>query len=96
MAKRSSGDRGGVGGGNGSGLDARGEQGENNKIMSWRFHVHTWRQFGANKSDASSECVSGEVPMFGVQTDFYLCRRQIYPLAQIEKWSFFMSICVIS
>jgi len=48
MAKRSSGDRGGVGGGNGSGLDTRGERGENNKIMSWRFHVHflatIWRK----------------------------------------------------
>jgi hypothetical protein len=27
-----------------------------------------WRQFGANKSDVSSECSNIWVPMFGVQT----------------------------
>ncbi len=36
--------------------------------QEWRlgFRIHTWRQFGAHKSDASSECVSGPIPMFGV------------------------------
>jgi hypothetical protein len=35
-----------------------------------------WRHFGANKSDASSECPNIRVPMFGVQTtEFYLCQK---------------------
>jgi len=36
---------------------------------------NNWQQFGANKSDASSECPNIQVPMFGVQTEFYLCHR---------------------
>jgi hypothetical protein len=35
-------------------------------------HDHTctiWRQFGANKSDASSDCLNIRVPMFGIQTE---------------------------
>ena len=34
-----------------------------------------WRQFGANKSVVSSECPNIWVPMFGHQTEFYLCLR---------------------
>ena len=40
--------------------EARGESGD------WGSTYTTWRLFGTHKSDASSECVSGEVPMFGV------------------------------
>jgi hypothetical protein len=48
---------------------------ENYGIGDWGYtyagkgstYTH-WQQFGANKSDASSECTNTRVPMFGVQT----------------------------
>ena len=52
-----------------------------------------WQQFGTNNSDASSESPNIRVPIFGIQPEFYLFRRWIYLLAQIEKWSIWM--CVI-
>ncbi len=32
----------------------------------WGSMYTTWRLFGANKSNVSSKCVSGEVPIFGI------------------------------
>ena len=40
--------------------EARGESDD------WGSTYTTWRHVGAHKNNASSECVSGEVPMFGV------------------------------
>ena len=39
--------------------------GGRNKSGDWGSMYTTWQLFGAHNSDASSKCVSGEVPMFG-------------------------------
>ena len=48
-------------------VEARGESGDWGYTYAGKGSTYShWRQLGANKSDASNECVSGEVPMFGV------------------------------
>ncbi len=69
----------GGGGGSGSEVDVNSLTIESkNMHESFRGEGSTytnWHHFGANKSNASSKCPNIQVPMFGVQTEFYLCRR---------------------
>ena len=67
---------GGGGGSDGSGLrpEMRVEIGVT-RMQVRAPHIHWQQFFGANKSDASSECPNIWVPMFGIQTEFYLCCR---------------------
>ncbi len=67
------------GGGGGSKVDVNSLTNESKNMhesfMGEGSTYTNWRHFGANKSDASSECPNIRVPMFGIQTEFYLCRR---------------------